>query len=166
MNIAIFSDIHENLPNLERALKLIKNKKKVDLYMFLGDVVGYSLWSNVCVEIIENIKNALKVKGNHEEYFIKKKCNSTNELTKLFFEQCFKNFKHTKEIKKYKKNNIFIVDSDSNKWERFIGSHKNPIEEKIIVKKSDLVCVSSLSFDDEIVTKLSKNNQIISLHDI
>jgi putative phosphoesterase len=107
MNVAIFSDIHGNLPNLEKALKFIKNKKNVDFYMFLGDVVGYGPWSNECVEIIENIKNASKILGNHEEYFIKKKCNSANDLTKLFFEHSYKNFKYTKEIKKYKKN-VFL----------------------------------------------------------
>jgi len=120
MNIAIFSDIHGNLPNLEKALKFIKNKKNVDLYMFLGDVVGYGPWSNECVEIIKNIKNASKVLGNHEEYFIKKKCNSTNELTKLFFEHSFKNFKHIKEIKKYKKkifyNKIKFIHTIKNQY--------------------------------------------------
>lgn len=133
MNIAIFSDIHGNLPNLERALKFIKNKKNVDLYMFLGDVVGYGPWSNECVEIIENIKNALKVKGNHEEYFIRKKCNSTNELTKLFFEQSFKNFKYTKEIKKYKKN-IFYEKI------RFVHTIKN----QYIYKDTDLAIKENL----------------------
>ena len=120
MNIAIFSDIHGNLPNLERALKFIKNKKTVDSYMFLGDVVGYGPWSNECVEIIKNIKNASKVLGNHEEYFIKKKCNSKNNLTQLFFEHSFKNFKHTKEITKYKKiifyNKIRFTHTIKNKY--------------------------------------------------
>jgi len=67
---------------------------------------------------------------------------------------------------KIKKNKIQIVDTDSNKWGKYIGSCKSPIAKPAIIKKSDLVCVSSLSFYDEIVTKLLKNNQIISLYDI
>ena len=102
MKIAILSDIHGNLPYLEKALKFIK-KKNVDFYVFLGDVVGYGPWSNECVEIIKGIKNSEKILGNHEEYFIKKNCNSNNELTKLFFEHSFKNFKCAEEIKNYKK---------------------------------------------------------------
>ena len=90
MIIAILSDVHGNLPNLEKALKYIK-KKNVDCYVFLGDVVGYGPWSNECVEIIKDIKNSDKILGNHEEYFIKKKCDSKNELTKLFFENSVKN---------------------------------------------------------------------------
>ncbi len=103
MKIAILSDIHGNLPNLEKALKFIKIEKNVDFYVFLGDVVGYGPWSNECVEIIRDIKNSDKILGNHEEYFIKKNCNSKNELTKLFFEHSFQDFKYAKEIKKYKK---------------------------------------------------------------
>jgi hypothetical protein len=67
---------------------------------------------------------------------------------------------------KIKKDKILIVDSDSNKWGKYIGSNENPIQKPSIIKKSDLVCISSLSFYNEIVAKLSKNNQIISLHDI
>ena len=67
---------------------------------------------------------------------------------------------------KIKKNKILIVDSDRNKWGKYIGSYKNHITKPSIIKKSDLICVSSLSFYDEIVSKLSKNNQIISLNDI
>ena len=106
MIIAILSDVHGNLPNLEKALKYIK-RKNVDCYIFLGDVVGYGPWSNECVEIIRDIKNSDKILGNHEEYFIKKKCDSNNELTKLFFENSVKSFKHFKEIKKYKKYIIY-----------------------------------------------------------
>ena len=51
MMLAIISDIHGNLPALEKALNLIK-KVKVDNYLFLGDVVGYGPWSNECVELI------------------------------------------------------------------------------------------------------------------
>ena len=72
MMLAIISDIHGNLPALEKALNLIK-KVKVDIYLFLGDVVGYGPWSNECVELISTLKNSFKIKGNHEDYYLKKK---------------------------------------------------------------------------------------------
>ena len=67
---------------------------------------------------------------------------------------------------KIKKNKIVIVDSDSNKWGKFIGSYNDKIKRPSIIKKTDLVCISSLSFYDEIILKLPKNTQIISLNDI
>jgi len=63
-------------------------------------------------------------------------------------------------------NRLFIVDSDNNKWGRYIGSLKNPIKKPNIIKRTDLICVASLSFYDEIVLNLKKNNQIINLNDI
>ena len=67
---------------------------------------------------------------------------------------------------KIKKNKITIVDSDSNKWGKYIGSFKNSIKKPSIIEKSDLVCIASLSFYDEIITNLKKSNQIINLNDI
>jgi|694.fasta_scaffold30558_5 hypothetical protein len=69
-------------------------------------------------------------------------------------------------IKPHKKNKIVNVDSDSNKRGKYIRSYIYPIQKPSIIKKSDLICVSSLSFYDEIITKLKKNNQIISLNEI
>ena len=71
MKIAFFSDIHGNLPALEIA---VKKSGKVDGYYILGDVVNYGPWSNECVELIENLENSFKVMGNHEEYYLKKRC--------------------------------------------------------------------------------------------
>ena len=51
MKSAIISDIHGNLPALE---KLIKNTQFVDRYVILGDVVNYGTWSNC-----ENNKDAI-----------------------------------------------------------------------------------------------------------
>lgn len=107
MRLAIISDVHGNLPNLERTIKLINNQNKVDSFIFLGDVVGYGPWSNECVELVDSIKNSYKVLGNHEEYFINSKCKSKTGLTKLFFTHSVKNFKFLEKIKNYKKN-IFL----------------------------------------------------------
>lgn len=52
MIIALFSDIHANLPALEAVLKDIDARKPDALYC-LGDLVGYNIWPN---EVIEEIK--------------------------------------------------------------------------------------------------------------
>jgi hypothetical protein len=113
---------------------------------------------NECKKIfdkkISNIISFLKKNKNRRIVFY----GANNGLNNLLYIYQQKN--------KIKKNKILIVDSDSNKWGKYIGSFKYPIEKPAIIKKSDLVCVSSLSFYDEIVDKLSKNNQIIGLHDI
>ena len=100
MIYAILSDIHGNLPALEG---VINKTNYVDKYIILGDVVNYGPWSNECVELIETLKDCIKIQGNHEIYFLKKKINSNNNLVKEFFSCSFKKFKKFKEIEKYKK---------------------------------------------------------------
>lgn len=64
MRIAIFSDIHSNLPALEEALKLCR-EIRTDAIFTLGDIVGYGAFPNECLDLVrENCsKNVL---GNHE----------------------------------------------------------------------------------------------------
>ncbi len=52
MRIALFSDIHANLPALEACLKRIEEQKPDAIYC-LGDLVGYNIWAN---EVIDEIK--------------------------------------------------------------------------------------------------------------
>src|SRR3970282_1010384 len=52
MRIALFSDIHANLPALESVLKDIENRKPDAVYC-LGDLVGYNIWPN---EVINEIR--------------------------------------------------------------------------------------------------------------
>lgn len=52
MRIALFSDIHANLPALEACLKNI-DRQKADAVYCLGDLVGYNIWSN---EVIHEIR--------------------------------------------------------------------------------------------------------------
>ncbi len=52
MKIALFSDIHANLPALESCLKDIEEKKPDAIYC-LGDLVGYNIWPN---EVINEIR--------------------------------------------------------------------------------------------------------------
>jgi len=52
MKIALFSDIHANLPALESCLKDIEERKPDAVYC-LGDLVGYNVWPN---EVIQEIR--------------------------------------------------------------------------------------------------------------
>jgi len=52
MKIALFSDIHANLPALEACLKSIEEQKPDAVYC-LGDLVGYNIWPN---EVINEIR--------------------------------------------------------------------------------------------------------------
>jgi len=52
MKIALFSDIHANLPAMEACLKNIEEKKPDAVYC-LGDLVGYNIWPN---EVINEIR--------------------------------------------------------------------------------------------------------------
>ena len=73
MRIAVISDIHSDLPSLEKALKKIW-KEGCDTLLCLGDIVGYSYhyseWldgrdPNACVELVrEHCQNIIL--GNHD----------------------------------------------------------------------------------------------------
>ena len=52
MRIALFSDIHANLPALEACMKSIGEQKPDAIYC-LGDLVGYNIWPN---EVINEIR--------------------------------------------------------------------------------------------------------------
>lgn len=52
MKIALFSDIHANLPALEAVFKDMDNRKPDSIYC-LGDLVGYNIWPN---EVINEIR--------------------------------------------------------------------------------------------------------------
>jgi len=52
MRIALFSDIHANLPALEAFFKSIEEQKPDAIYC-LGDLVGYNIWPN---EVINEIR--------------------------------------------------------------------------------------------------------------
>lgn len=106
MKLAIISDIHGNLPALERCLSILK-KEKIDYFFVLGDVVNYGPWGNECVDLIESIPNTYKIIGNHENYFLNKKIKTNNDLVKNFFNITFSNFDRFDIIKNYKKKVIF-----------------------------------------------------------
>lgn len=65
MRIALFSDIHANLPALEACLKNI-DEQDVDAIYCLGDLVGYNIWPN---EVINEIRRRgiPTIAGNYDE---------------------------------------------------------------------------------------------------
>jgi len=62
---AVLSDIHANLPALERVLAEIE-KRGADGYLCLGDTVGYGGAPNECCDIVRNL-GALVIRGNHDQ---------------------------------------------------------------------------------------------------
>ena len=99
MKIVVFGDVHGNLPALEL---MVDDAKKVDQYICLGDVVNYGPWSNECVQFIAEMENCIKIKGNHEDYFIDGKCDAKHFLVQEFFSFCYDNFEQQSLINNYK----------------------------------------------------------------
>ena len=64
MRIAIFTDIHGNLPALKSILEDI-NKNNIDRIICLGDIVGLGPKSKECLDLIKN-NNVEMVLGNNE----------------------------------------------------------------------------------------------------
>ena len=64
MRIALFSDIHANLPALEACLASIDTNQP-DMVYCLGDLVGYNIWPN---EVIREIRkrNIPTIAGNYD----------------------------------------------------------------------------------------------------
>jgi putative phosphoesterase len=64
MKIALFSDIHANLPALEAFFKDADSRKPDAIYC-LGDLVGYNIWPN---EVINEIRrrNIPTIAGNYD----------------------------------------------------------------------------------------------------
>jgi putative phosphoesterase len=65
MKIALFSDIHANLPALEACFKSIEAQKADAMYC-LGDLVGYNIWPN---EVIDEIRRRRipTIAGNYDQ---------------------------------------------------------------------------------------------------
>ena len=65
MKIALFSDIHANLPALESCLQSI-DKQKPDALYCLGDLVGYNTWPN---EVINEVRRRgiPTIAGNYDQ---------------------------------------------------------------------------------------------------
>ncbi|MCP2519986.1 metallophosphatase family protein [Candidatus Aminicenantes bacterium AC-335-A11] len=66
MKYLVFSDIHGNLEAFESFLKFIK-RKKIDKYLFLGDIVGYGASPNETIQQLKKLKPLYAVRGNHDK---------------------------------------------------------------------------------------------------
>ncbi|MCX6189768.1 MAG: metallophosphoesterase family protein [Bacteroidetes bacterium] len=64
MKIALFSDIHSNLPALEAMFEDIESKKPDAIYC-LGDLVGYNIWPNEVVNEIRK-RGISTIAGNYD----------------------------------------------------------------------------------------------------
>lgn len=64
MKIALFSDIHANLPALQAFFNDVE-KRDVDLLYCLGDLVGYNIWPNEVVDEIRKRKIPT-IAGNYD----------------------------------------------------------------------------------------------------
>lgn len=77
MRIALFSDIHANLPAFEAMLVDLDDQKPDAIYC-LGDLVGYHIYPN---EVIQEIRKRGigTLKGNHDQK-VEKLITSTDSL--------------------------------------------------------------------------------------
>jgi predicted phosphodiesterase len=64
MKIALFSDIHANLPALEAFFKDVKTRDTDAIYC-LGDLVGYNIWPNEVVDEIRK-RGIPTIAGNYD----------------------------------------------------------------------------------------------------
>jgi predicted phosphodiesterase len=62
----IFADIHGNLEAFLSVLKFVQ-KKKIDQYIFLGDVVGYGASPNEVIQRLQFLRPLACVRGNHDK---------------------------------------------------------------------------------------------------
>lgn len=98
MKIAIFSDIHGNLPAFEA---MLKDAGTVDQYISLGDVVNYGPWNNECVQLLMSLDNCIRLRGNHDDYFISEKCGDSNIIARTSFNFCIKGFSEAQSLKTF-----------------------------------------------------------------
>ncbi|RYE04820.1 MAG: metallophosphoesterase [Rickettsiaceae bacterium] len=64
MKIALFSDVHGNLPALEAVLADIE-AQQVDVCYCLGDLVDFAPWPNEVIDLLRR-RNVLVIQGNHD----------------------------------------------------------------------------------------------------
>lgn len=68
MRVALLSDIHGNLPALEAALDIFR-ERKVERYLSAGDAIGYGPHPGECIDRMREV-NAIAVAGNHELFVL------------------------------------------------------------------------------------------------
>lgn len=68
MKIAIFSDVHANLPALEAVLNDIEKRRISEIYC-LGDLVDFAPWGNEVIDLIKT-NRIFCLMGNHDERIV------------------------------------------------------------------------------------------------
>jgi predicted phosphodiesterase len=66
MRFLVFSDIHGNLEALAAIVRLAE-KKRIDHYVCLGDLVGYGASPNEVIRVIRRLKPLSIIRGNHDK---------------------------------------------------------------------------------------------------
>lgn len=66
MRYFIFTDIHGNLEAFHAVLKSVQ-KKRIDYYILLGDLVGYGASPNEVIQKVMALKPASIIRGNHDK---------------------------------------------------------------------------------------------------
>jgi len=66
MRYLIFTDIHGNLEAFLALLKFVQ-RRKIDQYLFLGDLVGYGASPNEIIQKVHALKPLFKIRGNHDK---------------------------------------------------------------------------------------------------
>ena len=66
MRYLVFTDIHGNMEAFHAVLKFVQ-KKRIDHYLFLGDLVGYGASPNEVVQKLLTLKPLSLVRGNHDK---------------------------------------------------------------------------------------------------
>lgn len=64
MRYGIFGDVHSNLEALDAVINVYK-KESIDIYMCVGDVVGYAADPKECIEKVKSLA-MVTVAGNHD----------------------------------------------------------------------------------------------------
>lgn len=65
MRYCIFSDVHSNLEALETLIRVAKSEA-IDVYLCVGDLVGYAANPNECVGALKSL-GTIAVSGNHDQ---------------------------------------------------------------------------------------------------
>jgi len=66
MRYFIFTDIHGNLEAFLTVIKFAR-KRKIDHFIFLGDLVGYGASANEVIQKIQLVKPLSIIRGNHDK---------------------------------------------------------------------------------------------------
>ena len=90
MRLLVFGDVHGNLVALEELFR--RERLNYDQVVCHGDIVNYGPWSNECITFLADMKEAIFLKGNHEQYFIDSAYPGKNEVAKSFFQFCYPMF--------------------------------------------------------------------------